>query len=360
MRTVRFLWIGVLSVVGLLSCTTNYYRIRTRIGSDDSFAREICATGDSAFMAGDRTHSPYWFALDSSWHVIRYDSCFVQNFFGEERKMNVCAVRDFKSERGVLPPIEGMGKYHVTQPVETLDKSFRWFYTYYDYRAVYPEITDKGPVPIDTYLTPQEQQIWFRSVEGAYRAMNGMELKSQLDDMEKNFWKWWIHTCFEISYDVVAYFDSLSGKSPYISCLAEVKDSLFRKYRNEGEDNFSPEDVCRYLDRYWNTSHYSDLYRIYGEEMSDRFDEKSATSLLFETCIRYEVVLPGRLCSTNAPFVEDDVPVWKVDAFRFFTGDYVLTAQSRQVNGWAFGVTLLLLSGVIVYCLNRLRRYRRK
>ena len=31
-------------------------------------------------------------------------------------------------------------------PVEKLRKSFRWFYTYYQYTAAYGELSDKGPV----------------------------------------------------------------------------------------------------------------------------------------------------------------------------------------------------------------------
>ena len=34
----------------------------------------------------------------------------------------------------------------LVTPQETLTKHFRWFYTYYTYTGIYPELADKGRI----------------------------------------------------------------------------------------------------------------------------------------------------------------------------------------------------------------------
>ena len=40
----------------------------------------------------------------------------------------------------------------LVTPQETLTKHFRWFYNYYTYTGIYPELADKGPVPLKNFL----------------------------------------------------------------------------------------------------------------------------------------------------------------------------------------------------------------
>ena len=57
MKTNYFL-ITMLLLLSMTSCST-YYRMTSRVERDGSMYREIYAQGDSAFIAGDKTHNPF-------------------------------------------------------------------------------------------------------------------------------------------------------------------------------------------------------------------------------------------------------------------------------------------------------------
>ena len=64
---------------------------------------------------------------------------------------------------------------------------------------------------------------------------------------------------------------------------------------------------------------------------------------VFEMEINYKLSVPGKVIETNAPFMSGDTLSWKLDANRIFLKDYVISAESRKPNFWAFGLT-----GVVV------------
>ena len=53
----------------MTSCST-YYRMTSRIDTNGSMHREVYARGDSAFIAGNKTHNPLLFQLDTDWQIV--------------------------------------------------------------------------------------------------------------------------------------------------------------------------------------------------------------------------------------------------------------------------------------------------
>ena len=89
MKTNYFL-ITMLLLLSMTSCST-YYRMTSRVERDGSMYREIYAQGDSAFIAGDKTHNPFLFQPNANWQLVNLDSTIKFNFWGEEEKLNVKA-----------------------------------------------------------------------------------------------------------------------------------------------------------------------------------------------------------------------------------------------------------------------------
>jgi hypothetical protein len=55
---------------------------------------------------------------------------------------------------------------------------------------------------------------------------------------------------------------------------------------------------------------------------------------------------------TNSPIAEGQTQTWKFDGEQYGMTDYVMEAESRVENLWAFGVTVtvaLVLGGIILY-----------
>lgn len=335
----------LLVLIGLLaSCSANY-RMTTRVHEDGTMDREVYALADSAFLAGDRSKNPFLFQLGNDWTVENLDSCTTVDFFGEKEKQNVKAFRTGEGRKATTffsPKAAWMEPLAV--PQEKLEKYFRWFYTYYTYTCDFREITEKGPVPIDRYLSKSEQALLFQGDISGYRGMNGIELKNELDDIEQKFLEWFYHTQFELSYEVVEQFLQKSGDVTRLEKIKKEKREVFERDENrKKEDECSPQYVCTLLDKRYETDFFTDLYKVNEKEMQQVYEEKCITMELFGYQIKFELAMPGELLSANTSLRENDRLVWKVDAYRLLGGNYVLKAESRVMNWWAFCVTGLLI-----------------
>lgn len=359
MKTNKYLSVIVLGlmVICLTSCG-NYYRMTSRIHSDGSMYREVFALGDSAFMAGNRKHTPFFFSIDSGWKLTRLDSTISFSFWGEPGNLNAKVSRTLTQVGApcfeTLPEKEYMKPLVV--PHESLEKHFRWFYTYYTYRAVYEELPDKGPVPLDRYMTKEEQQIWFQGDKQACAGLNGMELKSRLDDIQSSFWQWYNRTQFELCCATIHEFASLQNeKELLITTLDSCKETVYKKYFTDKDsemEDISLEAVCKHFDEQEKTTFFTKLYQTNKAKMKSSLEERGKIIQLFDYTIWFEVSMPGKLLAVDESGIQqqDDAIVWKVNAFRLLSEEYVLRAESRTVNYWTFAVTILLIILVGVGC----------
>ncbi len=69
---------------------------------------------------------------------------------------------------------------------------------------------------MDKYLDKPEQALLFQGDMSGYQGMNGVELKSVLEDAEEKFMKWLYHTQFELSYEVVEYFLQRGSRKSHV------------------------------------------------------------------------------------------------------------------------------------------------
>ena len=229
---------------------------------------------------------------------------------------------------------------------ETLKKHFRWFYTYYDFTGTYPELTDKGSIPLDDYLNKSEQRFFLQGDLSAYRGMNGIELKEELDDIESRFLKWYNRSIYWENFDVILYYAAAEFRSK----LPTIKDSLYSIFEKRNLEETNMKDVCLVLDDYFSTDHFSRLHNENGLEMNNKLEKRwNVVNSLLAYYIQYELVLPGKIMTANTDLQNDGTLQWNINLYRFLADDYALTAQSRTINLWAFAVTLLLIL-FSVYC----------
>ena len=358
MKTNRYVLAIVLGwiAIGLTSCG-NYYRMTSRIHSDGSMYREVYAHGDSAFLKGNRNNSPFFFTISPGWELATLDSAITFNFWGEDQKLNVKVSRTLP---GVGNPcfetLKGKGYMKpLVVPKESLEKHFKWFYTYYTYKAVYEELPDKGPVPLDKYMTKEQQLVWFKGDKQAFAGLNGMEMNNRLDDIQSKFWQWYNRSLFEFCYQTLKEFTALQQENNAAeSLLSTNKETVYNKFftnNSSAMEDISLKSVCQYFDEQGNTKLFMTLYKDHTTEMEAMFEKNSKVTDLFNYTIWFEVFLPGSVLTVNESGIQqkNDALVWKVDAFRILSGEYVLEAESRTVNYWAFIVTILLilLAGVV-------------
>ena len=189
--------------------------------------------------------------------------------------------------------------------------------------------------------------------------MNGIEMNDKLDKLEAKFGEWYNRNVYEINWEVIRHFTSLQGDTACLQCLEELKDSVYKKHSSEKGDSMGDadiEEVCGMFDKASSTKYFSDLYKTNKEMMDALCEEKINIAEVFYHAIQFELTLPGRLLTSNAKVLKDNVVIWKIDGFRLLAGDYILTAESRVINYWAFGITLFMMLFVLGIFIKLYRR----
>lgn len=348
---IKNLFFLTLSLVTANSCVSCYY-VRTSVHHDFSMDREILFHPDS--MEVERIRNARKTSSDSAsgaWNLrmLHADSVLTRDFFGEEETFTAMAFRHADRLEDLsweLPAIDKASEASY-DPAEKIWKRFRWFYTYYTYEATFPSLKDRLPLPLDDYLEKDEQEFYLRRA-GSPQGRNGIEVYTTLDDLNSKFMRWAGDCIFKIHYDALYEYVPAAGQV----ALKAAEDSLARAFDSEDLIRLTMDDFVKTIDGYFNRHplHQAPSFRklyVSGKVMIDsRIEDKLDLMAYFEKVYMHRVTLPGKYVKGNPACLEGGDPVWKIDAYRLLSGNYVTEATSRTPNGWAFsitGLTVLLL-----------------
>ena len=332
----------ILAVIILLSVTScdTHYRMITTIDKNGKVQREIYAHGNEKFMNGAHSENPFLFELDSDWNIHRFDSTFHYNFFGKNEELNVKICKQAASIEQFAQNIHcGPIKRALAAPQESFLKKNGLFYTRYSFKAVYGKLEYDIPISIDNYLSKEDQIVWTQGGLCNYNIMNGTEMNEYLSEIGDNFWKWHGKNRFEIC------FASINKLTPNYN-LDIDKENIYKQTMEFVKDethNITPEAICNVLDVFYKTSYFSKLYNTNSAILDEDFETLNAIEKLIFNVISYELIFSGKIAQTNAPIIEGNRLIWKVDGMRLLFDDYTLTAEYRTVNYWGFGLAGLLV-----------------
>ena len=335
----------ILSMI-LTSCSSEHYKVITHIDRNGSGWRTMTTA------MTDSITGLFPYDISHGWEVLLTDTAKEEHLSSQSKK-DITIRKNFK----FLNHLSDDLRTDIIFPVakESLIKRFRWFYTYYDFTSIYPELTDKGRTPLDEYLNQSEQRFLLQGDQSAYRGMNGIELKEALDDIESRFLKWYNRSVFEENFDVILHHTAADFRSK----LPVVKDTLYSIFEKQNHEEASVKDVCLALDNFFSTNLFSKLHSEKEREMNSMLEERmKVIESLQRYSIQYELTLPGKIITANTDLQDGRMLQWNIDLYRFLADDYMLTAQSRTLNLWAFVVTLLLIVFSIYCFMIKQRRLR--
>jgi len=357
MKTSKLLIFGITAgflILGVAACSEQMYRMDTQINDNGSGIRTIYVDGDSAFLAGDTLHNPFFFSYSSDWRLKTVDT--LKAMFDKKIIYNVGISKPFRSvtegSGGLLLP-EGLRLFIA--PKERLKKHFRWFYTYYSFEVVYPCLS--APVSIDNYMSKDEQKCWFQGDFSIYRGNSGYECKDEMDDLEAKFYEWWLRNKYEVSFNTIRHFAEQISDNPPFSGLENVKDTVFSLNKSDLKKVFDlnndvqPEDVCKMLDTYFQTTVFSSFFSKNKDDINNYFNKcMQKWDAPNKVLLEYHLTFPGKVFQTNAGWNRGDTLIWKIDPIRLYASEnYRLTAESRKTNIWAFIVTFLVGLSTFVF-----------
>ena len=364
MKTKKII-ISALAVLLVGSCATPYKMVRmiTTIDRNGKVHREIYAndrsveaveeveesgkkisenevnTSKKTFVDVTDTsfENPFLFNLTSDWKITYFDTAIKYNFFGDEGKFRMKISKDANSIEQYSREIQcDEAMQSLAVPKESLAKKNRWFYTYYSFKTVYKKLKYELPIPISDYLTKEEQMLWTQGNMSSCRVKNGCEMKDYLNRIDGKFWKWYGRNCFEISFEAIKKLTT--GYD-----LDTIKENIYDEIC-KAEDGADPKSVCIALDSFYVTTYFSELYTSNKEILDKDFEKVITVVDMANNIISYELVIPDKVLQTNAPIINSDTLVWKVDGMRLLFDNYTLTAEYRIINTWAFAVTALLIT----------------
>ena len=219
----------------------------------------------------------------------------------------------------------------MLQPEVTVGKSFRWFTTRYRYTARFPQL-DSLPVPVDKYLTPDEQKMLFTPNE-LPSDWTGTDIYDMLDELNTKYVKWWSHCLFE--KEMAAYAACCDSTQRALltqyhdTLLVLVLTSLPNEFKSVGNVSTAFPEL-EFINKINNVGF--DALRRAEEQWN------------LDTRVLWRIAIPGGRSTEHL-----------VCANRLILGDYVLDEHSDIVNWWACALTLLVIVGGYL-----LVRYKRR
>ena len=323
----------VLSVIFVCSCTSYYY-VCTDVSDDLDVERRVYA------YSADGTLPDFPFETAGAWSVSQVQKPFEVDFYDVQEKMTHLAVRSGKIE-DVSLAVAGVSN-PLLRPSESLGRRFRWFYTYYDYSAVFEGLKDMLPLPLEGYLTDYQQELFFRGGTPP-EGWNGVEMYYLLDSVNQSFAKW---------YSDAVYFVMCDIFGPY--CTAQQKaalDTLKGRFMDGGANEMmfamKPEEFEDRLAAVLPDSGFGSIYEQNREAIDRAYEKEAEVIDCFDTAFIYSISLPGKYMDGNAVDLVGGCPAWKVDSYRLMCGDLKLFATSRKANLWTFLITFAAIAAFL-------------
>lgn len=351
--------IAAVAATALLSasCTTGYTVI-SALNSDGSLTKTVYAKANAACLDGDHTQHPFLFTPDGNWDMGKTDKTDTIDFMGEQFIHNFRSSRNYDSPAQVkehpasedyasLPYLNGREEWAVRKGL---------FKKRYSYRCTFPGIAQSMPLPLDRYMSTEEQTAWLESgAAKAYPYMNGLEMYFLLHDLNVQFTDWYKDCMIEAVYNMIT---ADAGDT----ITAAQKQELFKRMRAVYEKYDFAELLLKTPDVTAEAEIMTEIssnavYASMSACNKDKWEaglEDNTYYFPFSYVFRHIAEMPGRLTSANTDLIENGNPVWKVDGFRLLAGDVTLTAESVQPNPWGFAaVAAIILLCILVLFLRR-------
>jgi len=367
------------AILFVVSCTQPNDML-TVINSNGSCYREFTANGDTKFLLGDTSAklNPFPVDIDATWKItwkyknskLRsdfpinksiYDSINNNNNNNNNTELNkepqkpgikdntssdllVFAHHNYKSvdEMANQFKLKHSNEWSNMKIKYSLEKKFRWFYTYYRYQETYPRIKVNFEIPIEKYMSKEEAQFWFTGKPNLLQGMNGVEIREYMGNLEDNYNKWFMQNSWDDEYKVlINNYDMIDRKPVSKKKLALMRDTIFKSI----SENLPDIKMEKSLNKYFKTDVFTELWKNDNSPMKKYEKDFNNQEFVqyFGISFIYKLILPGKIIQSSDATVHGDTLSWRLTAYRMIHADYVIEAQSRKANVWAFILSCLIL-----------------
>jgi hypothetical protein len=333
----------LLTFVVLSSCDEYKTRVSNKVHNDGSVTRTVVM-----FKDNNKEFSPdkYLVPIDSTWDIqyaveLKEDGDTIKWILTAEKLFdNVDQINsEYEADSGQN---KGMTRY------AEFSKKYRWFYTEYRYAETVESILDVECAP-DSFLNPEELKHFFLPVSIADNLKNGSdsikfrELSKEIETKtEAWFWtglvKQWILNLHTLA----------SENENYSLTLAELQSKedqfLYNLEKYGDKDDFLPDSIVKYV----MGIEFLDEFKMEVDSATKMFEVKFE-EFLEATHYELEICMPGKLTesngfiATNEELTDNRSLLWSVSGEYFFAQDYVMWAESREKNLYAWIISAIFV-----------------
>jgi hypothetical protein len=310
----------------LLASACNDYTITTKINADGTCERIIRIDSYS----GNSNPETLPFYVDKTWNSR------IEKQGKDTTQKTIIYSKTFASVDQLDKELVKASKIKSSA---TLEKKFRWFYTYFYYTEIYKKTNPFKQLPLDKFFSAGE-------IDSLNTGLLSKGLSKKVDDV---FGK-----CI-----LEEFTDSVSSAAKKYSIYDENKIRLLRE-AIQSDEPYNSDMLLNDLEKIYGSKSVRvmkpDIDRIFKniETKIENYINPS-TDISFTA----NIIMPGLILNTNAGSVEGNKLTWKPGSENYIFTDYKLTAESRVVNTWAVLITGLLVVLLILVLLIPIFRKRR-
>ena len=244
---------------------------------------------------------------------------------------------------------------HVPRSVE-FHKKFRWFNTEYSFSEILDKKLIAHGYPVSDFLNTEELK-WFYSPDNLNQEkLNGpdsLKFRAFGDTVKKKIERWQVKSVVsELIYKFVD-LSSRQGKPAFSIDSLKKHENDFCRIINSNADKF---------DSIWTDSIIGRA--MIGEKKVFEFKSdidsalKTVTDKFFVDFREYtlKTLMPGKLTSATGMIDSSGMVIWPVKSDYFLTQPYVMKAESKILNRWAWILSGLFLLFVLTGILFRKSR----
>ena len=335
MKTRTWLRCSAATMLLLMAQGCNEYAITTIVSTDGSVDRSIEWKSDKGPVnKGQFDLQKFPLPMDTTWRVVWKAA--------EQKDSNLVftASKHFDSFEALeheYTRLDTTGKLVVHVTVE---KRFRWFYSYFSYHEIYGAFMPYTLIPAKEFFTPEELR----------RLMSD----EKSDSLSTRYQEWVSRNDFEFVFRrLLAAADSLHDPELPASLLAGHKEELRRVmtsdslYKGETKDGSTDENAIAdaSLLAARGVVHSPSIMKLREPikqaiaQLFQRFDDRNAIEGKYTNA----VVMPGVILETNAKEISGSRVEWTFSPDQLSIMDLEMRVESRVVNSWA-----IVVSGVVV------------
>ncbi len=341
MKTYKKYFILIIALLPLLTGCPEQKTVLTKVNKDGSLTRTLGNFDLRKYEGIDTIMSKVPIPIDHSWKLdtLNDTTAVLSKSFKDINELSASYATDNSS-------------LNVYRRKVGLKKKFNWFHTDYHYSESYKGLLTE--IPLQDYLTNKEIEIYKSSDPGRHpdlMDLDSISRKSMLDNIEERYDSWFNESLFSRLFsDLWLVADSANlldrNQSNQLSAKNKTEELIKKNYTLDFlfNDSLDIEDIAKLIGQelsldsarlitFEQLAEEADLQKRYENELFVGISEDYGSKL----------IMPGLLIDTNADILKGDTLSWNVDIIKYLDSDFVMTAESKVTNYWAY-----LLSGLVI------------